>query len=251
MRRPTLIATPPQRANPDMSATAAISPASNGMLDSHHRHQSFTVIPSNYSPESDNTDPDTSSNPILPVNPTIAAHDVSNQDRTTPGSSQPALSPGTFGAGVEEQPNPLEASVVWTPVVSQGQPASPNSAYSNLHLRRGSAITTGAGSRYSAVPSFVHDFPSPPAFDADGGVNGENAGNDDPGNIEQEHDMSADEGAMAMTTAASERQERTHESAFGQVVTGPPGAGKTTYCHGMHQVRQPRAAPVEKEQWWA
>jgi hypothetical protein len=27
-----------------------------------------------------------------------------------------------------------------------------------------------------------------------------------------------------------------HASAFGQVVTGPPGAGKTTYCHGMHQV---------------
>jgi predicted PilT family ATPase len=30
--------------------------------------------------------------------------------------------------------------------------------------------------------------------------------------------------------------EEKHASAFGQVVTGPPGAGKTTYCHGMHQV---------------
>jgi hypothetical protein len=25
-------------------------------------------------------------------------------------------------------------------------------------------------------------------------------------------------------------------AAYGQLVTGPPGAGKTTYCHGMHQV---------------
>jgi hypothetical protein len=56
--------------------------------------------------------------------------------------------------------------------------------------------------RYSAVPSFVHEFPSPP-----------------------EHDMSR------------------HSSAFGQVVTGPPGAGKSTYCHGMHQVsRSPPSA---------
>lgn len=27
-----------------------------------------------------------------------------------------------------------------------------------------------------------------------------------------------------------------HQSAFGQLVTGPPGAGKTTYCHGIQQV---------------
>ncbi|EJT52750.1 cytoplasm protein [Trichosporon asahii var. asahii CBS 8904] len=27
-----------------------------------------------------------------------------------------------------------------------------------------------------------------------------------------------------------------HASAFGQLVTGPPGAGKSTYCHGMYQV---------------
>jgi predicted PilT family ATPase len=27
-----------------------------------------------------------------------------------------------------------------------------------------------------------------------------------------------------------------HHSAFGQLVTGPPGAGKSTYCHGMYQV---------------
>ncbi|OCF71932.1 cytoplasmic protein [Kwoniella mangroviensis CBS 8886] len=26
-----------------------------------------------------------------------------------------------------------------------------------------------------------------------------------------------------------------HKSAFGQLVTGPPGAGKSTYCHGLHQ----------------
>lgn len=27
---------------------------------------------------------------------------------------------------------------------------------------------------------------------------------------------------------------------FGQLVTGPPGAGKTTYCHGMHQASADR-----------
>lgn len=26
-----------------------------------------------------------------------------------------------------------------------------------------------------------------------------------------------------------------HSTAFGQLVTGPPGAGKSTYCHGLHQ----------------
>lgn len=26
-----------------------------------------------------------------------------------------------------------------------------------------------------------------------------------------------------------------HCTAFGQLVTGPPGAGKSTYCHGLHQ----------------
>ncbi len=40
-------------------------------------------------------------------------------------------------------------------------------------------------------------------------------------------------------------------AAYGQLVTGPPGAGKTTYCHGMHQVSQSRSSeqsvsPAEK-----
>lgn len=36
----------------------------------------------------------------------------------------------------------------------------------------------------------------------------------------------------------------THQSAFGQLVTGPPGAGKTTYCHGMSQFLTALGRPV-------
>jgi len=253
-----LIATPPQPANSDPTASAAPGATPNGRLEAHHRHQSFTVIPTDYSPESEDADPNTSSDTILPVNPTVAVHDSSAKDGSTPGISQPAFSPGTFGAGVEEVPNPLEVPIVHTPEISQERPASPElpasptSVYSNSHLRRGSAITTGAGSRYSAVPSFVHDFPAPPAEDLDVDANGyhENGSalkRPEDGN---ETEMAADESAIASMTVPA-GQNGSHESAFGQVVTGPPGAGKTTYCHGMHQVRQPRAAAVEKEQWWA
>ncbi|KAL1405508.1 hypothetical protein Q8F55_009145 [Vanrija albida] len=35
-----------------------------------------------------------------------------------------------------------------------------------------------------------------------------------------------------------------HLSAFGQLVTGPPGAGKSTYCHGMHQFLTALGRPV-------
>ncbi|BEI91303.1 uncharacterized protein CcaverHIS019_0401230 [Cutaneotrichosporon cavernicola] len=36
----------------------------------------------------------------------------------------------------------------------------------------------------------------------------------------------------------------THSSAFGQLVTGPPGAGKSTYCHGMYQFLTALGRPV-------
>ncbi|WVQ81630.1 hypothetical protein IAT38_003754 [Cryptococcus sp. DSM 104549] len=35
-----------------------------------------------------------------------------------------------------------------------------------------------------------------------------------------------------------------HTSAFGQLVTGPPGAGKTTYCNGLHQFLTALGRPV-------
>ncbi|ORY33780.1 cytoplasm protein [Naematelia encephala] len=38
--------------------------------------------------------------------------------------------------------------------------------------------------------------------------------------------------------------ESSHASAFGQLVTGPPGAGKTTYCNGMHQFLTALGRPV-------
>ncbi|ODN80079.1 cytoplasmic protein [Cryptococcus wingfieldii CBS 7118] len=35
-----------------------------------------------------------------------------------------------------------------------------------------------------------------------------------------------------------------HASAFGQLVTGPPGAGKSTYCNGLHQFLSALGRPV-------
>ncbi|KIR25323.1 cytoplasmic protein [Cryptococcus deuterogattii 99/473] len=35
-----------------------------------------------------------------------------------------------------------------------------------------------------------------------------------------------------------------HCTAFGQLVTGPPGAGKSTYCHGLHQFLTAIGRPV-------
>lgn len=63
--------------------------------------------------------------------------------------------------------------------------------------------------RDSTAVSFIDDFPSPPNF-AEPFTNT----------------------TSAMPSASSSK----HSTAFGQLVTGPPGAGKSTYCHGMHQV---------------
>jgi hypothetical protein len=63
--------------------------------------------------------------------------------------------------------------------------------------------------RDSTAVSFIDDFPSPPNF-AEPFTNT----------------------ASAMPSASTSK----HSTAFGQLVTGPPGAGKSTYCHGMHQV---------------
>nr|ODN88563.1 cytoplasmic protein [Cryptococcus depauperatus CBS 7841] len=35
-----------------------------------------------------------------------------------------------------------------------------------------------------------------------------------------------------------------HSTAFGQLVTGPPGAGKSTYCHGLHQATIGRSVHI-------
>lgn len=72
--------------------------------------------------------------------------------------------------------------------------------------RRPSVASSGLISRDSTTVSFIDDFPSPPNFS-------------EPALESNTHNMPTK-----------------HASAFGQLVTGPPGAGKTTYCHGMHQV---------------
>ena len=119
-----------------------------------------------------------------------------------------ALSPTTFGAGRGiGLPTPLELS----PVVD----ASPRSTYSNKSAKHPADSSdlllhlSYPSQRFSAVPSFVHEFPDPP---------------------EQASPTMIEEAAMG------EGKSVTHSMAFGQVVTGPPGAGKSTYCHGMHQV---------------
>ncbi len=87
-----------------------------------------------------------------------------------------------------------------------GIASTPNSPTSPSRLSISVSPVTSL--RYSQVPGLVHDCPSPPT-----------------------------EISSKMTTEASSSASlEKHASAFGQVVTGPPGAGKTTYCHGMHQV---------------
>ena len=93
------------------------------------------------------------------------------------------------------------------------------SAHPNGHLghrddspdRRPSVASSGVISRDSTSISFIDDFPSPPNF--------------------SEPALESNRHTMPTPTK--------HASAFGQLVTGPPGAGKTTYCHGMHQVSSP------------
>ncbi|KAK4688226.1 GPN-loop GTPase, partial [Tremellales sp. Uapishka_1] len=80
-----------------------------------------------------------------------------------------------------------------------------------------SPITNTA--RHSAAVSFLHDFPNPPT----------------PPTTRMSA-MSIDEATQARL--------QSHASAFGQLVTGPPGAGKSTYCHGMHQFLSALGRPV-------
>jgi hypothetical protein len=79
------------------------------------------------------------------------------------------------------------------------------------HQRRNSRSSSGSGyHRDSTAVSFIDEFPSPPNF----------------------AEPSFSNLASTMPSASTSK----HSTAFGQLVTGPPGAGKTTYCHGMHQV---------------
>lgn len=122
-------------------------------------------------------------------------------------ASAGALSPSTFGVDLHHT----------TTDHHQGNSRQqPDSAYSSQRNTLGS-IFFGADSshlsvnspvperRHSAAVSFFDDFPTPPTL---------------------EHE----------TMPSLDIPPGPHASAFGQVVTGPPGAGKTTYCNGMHQV---------------
>lgn len=65
--------------------------------------------------------------------------------------------------------------------------------------------------RDSTAVSFMDEFPSPP-----------------------HNDLST---MPSLSSQMPKPPSPSHRSAFGQLVTGPPGAGKSTYCHGIHQVR--------------
>jgi hypothetical protein len=128
-------------------------------------------------------------------------HYVDINDRPSiHNTASPALSPGTFGAVGTEYPDPfdndttptrkntppptLRADISPTIPISpfQSSTRSPD-RYTRLGRHQGSEVksprgrlsfsandarrpshveSVGAGSRYSAVPSFVDDFPSPP-----------------------------------------------------------------------------------------
>jgi hypothetical protein len=132
----------------------------------------------------------------------------SEQSQATPSSPRPPLSPKTFGVQL-----PLETDYE-TPVRGSGSVASPSAftttPSSTNQLSADSPAKQG-DRRDSAAVSFIHDFPHPPTATATGS-------------------------AVATMALKDEMVPEEHASAFGQVVTGPPGAGKTTYCHGMHQV---------------
>jgi hypothetical protein len=75
--------------------------------------------------------------------------------------------------------------------------------------------------RSSTSPSFMNEFPSPPTPPA---------------------------AVMAFSSTEAESSNAVkHSSAFGQLVTGPPGAGKTTYAHGLHQVSPPSSTGFVEE----
>lgn len=80
--------------------------------------------------------------------------------------------------------------------------------------RRPSQASSGLFRRDSTAVSFIDDFPSPPHLSQ----------------------PTFESTSLAMPSSGKQQP---HATAFGQLVTGPPGAGKTTYCHGMHQVSPP------------
>ncbi|OCF45462.1 cytoplasmic protein [Kwoniella heveanensis CBS 569] len=78
----------------------------------------------------------------------------------------------------------------------------------------------GNDHRHSAAVSFFDEFPSPPTANQ------------------------AEEETSLMSSMELPAPKVQHASAFGQLVTGPPGAGKSTYCHGLHQFLTAIGRPV-------
>ncbi|WVQ98671.1 hypothetical protein IAU59_005802 [Kwoniella sp. CBS 9459] len=78
----------------------------------------------------------------------------------------------------------------------------------------------GNDHRHSAAVSFFDEFPSPPS------------------------EQQGQEETTIMSSMELPAPKVQHASAFGQLVTGPPGAGKSTYCHGLHQFLTAIGRPV-------
>ncbi|WRT67080.1 uncharacterized protein IL334_004046 [Kwoniella shivajii] len=133
------------------------------------------------------------------------------------------LSPGTFG--ITPNNSALSSSPTASPTRQRNlAPSSfrnyslsahPPNTYSlglspHRYTGEGAELSPipGQEHRHSAAVSFFDEFPSPPTA---------------------EH-------PSTMTSLNNLPDPKvSHKSAFGQLVTGPPGAGKSTYCHGLHQ----------------
>jgi hypothetical protein len=113
------------------------------------------------------------------------------------------LSPETFGIHLPNDRTYLDLPRQTTGAGFTSQEQTRGSSAVSPHLSIDSPLSDDR--RHSAAVSFIDDFPAPPSTTTD--------------------TMNRLEGPAGK-----------HASAFGQLVTGPPGAGKTTYCNGMHQV---------------
>ncbi|KAK8869866.1 hypothetical protein IAR55_000434 [Kwoniella newhampshirensis] len=175
-------------------------------------------------------------------NATSGATENTPDGKRRSSRSRAALSPGTFGIITQppppssfhhlvqqqqQQPDspPLPESNTLSPQRSQLTPSPQAFTLSQGHratslspnTQRGVDVSPDPGHerRGSAAVSFFDEFPSPPSAST-----------------------------QYLTKMELPQAPVKHASAFGQLVTGPPGAGKSTYCHGLHQFLTALGRPV-------
>ncbi|KAL7422297.1 hypothetical protein Q5752_002943 [Cryptotrichosporon argae] len=137
-------------------------------------------------------------------------------------SDPPSPTDKRIDLGPPLPPVPPVSSVALTPSSHQPHQLSPiaHSPDQSSTPASGYSPVVDARRRSSTAISLIGDFPSPPTLAAP---------------------TMATTLELDMPDATSTTR---HASAFGQLVTGPPGAGKSTYCHGMHQFLTALGRPV-------